>query len=171
MSIFPTASSEVQSDEWKYDGIGGWLILVAAGLCLSPLLQLVFIFKNLVPIFMTKAWSMLTTPGSPAYHRMWAPVIIFELLMNIVFILMEAVLLIWFFTKSRRFPTAMIVYLFTVFVLVGIDYFLAQAIPAVAAQGTDDGRVDFLRAGLVCAIWMPYMLKSKRVKGTFTHDQ
>lgn len=169
MSIFPTASSEVQSDDWKYDGIGGWLILVAVGLCVSPLLQLLFIFRNLVPIFTTTAWRVLTTPGSPAYHRLWAPVIIFELLINIVFISMEALLLIWFFTKSRRFPAAMIVYLFTVFVLVGIDYFLAQTIPAVAAQDNSEGRLAFMRAGLVCAIWMPYMLKSKRVKGTFTH--
>jgi len=168
MSIFPTASSEVQSDEWKYNGIGGWLILVAVGLCISPLLQLVFIIRNLVPIFTTNAWSMLTTPGSPAYHRLWAPVILFELLINIVFLAMEAVLLIWLFTKSRRFPTAMIVYLFTVFALVGIDYFLAQAIPAIAAQDNSEGRIAFMRAGVVCAIWMPYMLKSKRVKGTFT---
>ena len=98
-----------------------------------------------------------------------APVILFELLINLVFMSMEAVLLLWFFTKSRRFPATMIVYLFTVFVLVGIDYFAAQAIPAIAAQDNSEGRISFIRAGIVCAIWVPYMLKSKRVKGTFTN--
>jgi len=75
MSIFPTASSEVQSDEWKYNSIGGWLIIVAIGLCLSPILQLLFIVRELLPIFTNGSWRVLTTPGSPAYHPLWGPLI------------------------------------------------------------------------------------------------
>jgi hypothetical protein len=168
MSIFSTASSEVQSDEWKYNSIGGWLIVIAIGLCVSPLLQLLFIVRDLLPVFMHGGWHALTTPGSPAYHRLWAPVILFEFAMNLGFIAMEAILLFWLFRQSRRFPTAMIVYLLTVFVLVAADYFVAQSIPVVAAQDDPESRVAFMRAGIVCAIWVPYFLKSKRVKGTFT---
>jgi len=88
--------------------------------------------------------------------------------MNLGFIATEATLLFWLFRRSRRFPKAMIIYFFTVFVLVAADYFLAQTIPVVAAQDDPESRIAFMRAGIVCAIWVPYFLKSKRVKGTFT---
>ena len=169
MSIFPSASSEVQSDEWKFSSIGGWLIVIAIGLCISPLVQIGFIVANLIPIFTKGAWSVLTTPGSPAYHRLWAPMIMLELFMNLAFIVMEAILLFWLFKRSHRFPKVMIGYLFVVFFLVAFDYFMAQAIPVVAAQDNVDSRVTLIRAGVVCAIWVPYLLRSKRVKGTFTN--
>jgi hypothetical protein len=167
MSVGPLASAEVTSDEWKYQGIGGWLILVAIGLCVSPILQVLTIATSLVPIFTNGSWNVLTTPRSPAYHPLWAAVIPLELVMNVVFIAAEVLLLVWFFGKSRRFPAAMIVYLFVVFAFVALDYFLAQAIPAVAEQNDAESRGAFVRAGVSCAIWMPYFARSKRVKATF----
>ncbi len=169
MSIVPSPSSEPVSDEWKYTGIGGWLILVAIGLCISPVLQLMAILTDLLPIFTSGTWSVLTDPASPAYHRLWGPVILLELVMNTAFIAAEIVLLVWFFRKLRRFPTAMMVSLFCVFVLVAVDYFLARAIPAVAELNDAESRREFIRSGVSCAIWMPYFAWSKRVKATFVN--
>jgi hypothetical protein len=169
MSIFPTASSEVASDQWKYRGIGGWLILITIGLCIAPLLQLAALFTNHLPIFTNGSWALLTQPGAPAYHPLWAPTILLELAMNVGFLAMEAVLLVWLFKKSSRFPKAMIAYLLIVFVLVALDYFLANAIPAVAEQNDAAGRRSFMRAGIACAIWIPYFLRSKRVNLTFVN--
>jgi hypothetical protein len=167
MTICPTASGDVQSDEWKYAGIGGWLILIVAGLCISPLLQLATIFTNIVPIFRNHAWTILTTPGNPAYHRLWAPLIIFETFINVLFITMEVGLLALLFRRSKAFPRAMIVYLLVGFVLFAADHFLFQMIPAVA-ENARESVSTLVRASIACAIWIPYFLVSKRVKGTFT---
>ncbi len=124
---------------------------------------------NLLPIFTNGTWSLLTDSASAAYHRLWGPVIALEVVMNVLFIASEAILIFWFFRKSGRFPKAMIAYLFMVFVLVALDYFLAQAIPAVADQNDAETRGAFIRSGVSCAIWMPYFLVSKRVKATFVN--
>jgi len=168
VTIFPTGSSEIQSDEWKYAGIGGWLIFVTIGLCLSPLFQIVFVATKLVPIFFNGAWRLLTTQGTAAYHPLWAPVLIFELFMNLGFIGVEAILLVLLFRHSRLFPQGMIAYYFIVFALTGIDHFAANLIPAVAKMNDAGSLNTFIRAGVLCAIWVPYFLRSKRVKGTFT---
>lgn len=167
MSVFPAESTSLQSDDSKYEGIRGWLLLIVLGLCISPFLQAFFIFSNLNAVLQPGVWQALTTPGSEAYHRLWAPVIIFEILMNVFFIGFEISLLFLLFRKSRLFPKSMIVYLLTVFALIALDYAASRAIPAVAAQDDPESRRVFVRAGISCAIWIPYLLKSKRVRVTF----
>jgi len=88
--------------------------------------------------------------------------------MNLAFIAMEGVLLVLLFKKLRAFPRAMIAYFFIVFVLVASDYFLAKSIPAIARLNDAESRGTFIRSGLLCAIWVPYFIRSKRVRGTFT---
>ncbi|HXI98946.1 MAG TPA: DUF2569 family protein, partial [Gemmatimonadaceae bacterium] len=64
-------------------GIGGWLLLPAFGLCLSPVRQLVDLFHTFKPISEPGVWSALTSPGGEQYHPFWAPLLIFELVANL----------------------------------------------------------------------------------------
>ena len=167
MTIFPSAASEIQTDEWKYSGIGGWLIPVTIGLCLSPLFQSAYVITTLMPIFTKGSWAVLTTPGSPAYHHLWGPVILLETSMNVGLPVSEILLLVLLFRRKRLFPRLMIGYLFISFALIASDYFLAQGIPAVAHVNSPDSAGAVIRSGLMCAIWVSYFLRSKRVRGTF----
>lgn len=47
------------------------------------------------------------------------------------------------------------------------DYFAAHQLPAVAEQTELDSTADILEASLACAIVIPYLRLSKRVKETF----
>jgi hypothetical protein len=115
-------------------GLGGWLILPAIGLFLLPIKMAISLITNFLPIFQKNYWAVLTTPGSGAYHHLWAPLVIFEIAGNTLFIILDVVLIFLFFTKSYRFPALFIAFLALNLVFMVSDFFLADLIPAVAAE-------------------------------------
>ena len=146
--------------------LGGWLFLVALGLVAGPFLKL-FALYPLVQIFSTEAWSNLTTPSSEVYHVLWAPLIIFESIVNPLLIAGNIYLLVLFFMKKKDFPKFYICYLALSAGIVTLDTIL------IASINTSFVNSDVLRntfqAIIGCAIWIPYMIKSDRVAHTFIH--
>ena len=99
--------SEIQdpitTEKQKYQNIGGWLILVGIGIVFSPLRLLLFIGRDLLPVFLSETWTTLTTPGTQIYHPFWGPLLIFELLGNVFFLVFSLVLVIFFFQKRKLY--------------------------------------------------------------------
>ena len=156
-------------EERNLDGIGGWLILILLGLLVSPIRIGLVIYQTYVPLFSDGTWEQLTTSSSDAYHPFWAPLITFEIASNLLIILLGLLTLYFFFLKSKHTPRAAIAWLLSSFVFVVVDYFLADAIPFVAAQPADPETIkEVARSTVSAAIWVPYFLVSKRVKATFT---
>lgn len=118
-------------------GLGGWLVLVGFGLVVSPLVVLGMIANDLLPIFLEGYWPLLTDPASDAYHPLWGPLIIFELVGNFVQVVALCGALVLFFRKSSYFPRVAIAIYLGVFVFLMADYLLADLIPAVAAEESD----------------------------------
>ncbi|MCJ7662606.1 MAG: DUF2569 domain-containing protein [Desulfobacterales bacterium] len=158
---------KVETKQKQYDKISGWLILVAIGLIFTPIRLLVVIVKDLLPVLFGDAWSRLTTPGTEAYHALWAPLLIFEMVGNCLFILFPIIVAIFFSQKRTFVPTLIIILLLSNLVFVAIDYFAADLIPFVAAQEDMGSLIELIRVFIACLIWVPYFLVSKRVKGTF----
>jgi hypothetical protein len=153
-------------DQSAPSGIGGWLILIAIGLCLTPIrigAEIVQGVRSLQPL----AWRAVTTPGSPAYHPLFGPLIIGEMVANAALLGWALVLLYLFFTKRRAFPRAMIAFLIVRVAIQMADIFVASSIPVAA--GSIGPRVYGSLAGnlLVVLVWVPYFLKSRRVAVTF----
>ena len=115
-------------------GLGGWLILPAIGLFVYPIRSAASFYNDFLPIFREGYWEVLTTPGSEAYHHLWAPLIISELVGNTIFIIFDIVLIVLFFTKSYRFPALMIIFLAAGLFFVAGDFVFANFIPALAAS-------------------------------------
>jgi len=147
-------------------GIGGWLYLVAVGLCLTPIRLGAEIVRGLRPLD-PATWQVVTTPGTRAYHPLFGPLIVGELVANAALLVWAIVLLYLFFTKRRAFPVAMIVFLIVRVVIQVGDILVARMIPAAAA--TIGPSVYGALAGnlLVVLIWVPYFIKSRRVAATF----
>ena len=165
--------SEIQdpitTEKQKYQNIGGWLILVGIGIVLSPLRLLLFIGRDLLPVFLSETWTTLTTPGTQIYHPFWGPLLIFELLGNVFFLVFSLVLVIFFFQKRKALPTMIITfYLLNLFFVVS-DHFLANLIPLIANQSDQGSLLEIFRSAIASLIWVPYFLFSKRVKGTFVN--
>ena len=155
----------------SWQGINGWLFLLAIGLLISPIFNLITLKDEFLPIFQKGYWKVLTTPGSGAYHQLWAPIIISNIFFITVFIVCNLFLIYLFFSKYYRFPKYFIVFLLSeVFYAVANFYFMNQ-IPTVAAQSNLDLLRDVIRAIFNAVVWVPYCLVSKRVKNTFVkHD-
>lgn len=148
-------------------GLGGWLILPAIGLFALPLKMGLSLITDFLPIFQKNYWAVLTTPGSGAYHHLWAPLIIFEIAGNIFLLLLDLVLIFLFFIKSTRFPALFISFMALNLVFMVGDLFFADLIPAVAAQRDFKSFKELAQLFVGAIIWIPYFLISKRVKNTF----
>ena len=152
-------------------GLGGWLILPAIGLFLTPIRILIYLTGDLLPIFQDGSWEALTTPGSEVYHHLWAPLIVFEVAGNLFFVLFAVALLFLFFSKSHRFPVLMIAYLVSNLAFILLDYAFFEFIPFLAGSYDAEVVKEIARGVVGAAIWVPYFLVSKRVKNTFVKPE
>jgi hypothetical protein len=113
------------------EGLGGWLILVAIGLLLAPLLIMFTIFSVDIPLlFGTRARDYLSL------HQGLSAVVAFETLTNIVFLFLLGFLIVLFFRKKRSFPTYMIFFYVLQSVVILADQFWFVAVAPEHANKT-----------------------------------
>ena len=140
------SSSELtEEDRNKYNGLEGWLTLVILGLIVGLGYNMLYFLE----IF----------NGSSSNDSM-----IFDIVIGIVFVVFNAFVIYLFFTKKRIFPVWYIAFLIINAVLNFLAFFLVGENTTETANISEDAGKSILAA----IIWVPYMLKSKRVKATFT---
>jgi hypothetical protein len=136
-------------------GLRGWLALVGVGFCLAPLRILRDVTQH-ARVLQSDTWAVLTTPGTAAYHPLWAPIILGEIVVNVGLLSVSVLAIYLFFKKRRAFPRVAIGLL-----VAGVT------IPVAAAQVDADDIRGLGQATVGAAIWIPYFLRSKRVRATF----
>jgi hypothetical protein len=147
-------------------GIGGWLYVVAVGLCVAPIRIGAEIVKGLRP-FDPATWHAITTPGTRAYHPLFGPLIVGELVVNAALFIWAGVLLYLFFAKRRAFPIMMIMFLVTRALFQAADLGVALMIPITAARIGPEVYGALAAGILIALIWVPYFITSRRVEATF----
>ena len=155
------------TEEEKYEGLGGWLILVGLGVIVSPLRIIAFIFPAYSEIFSNGSWDMLTTPGTEAYNPLWAPILIGEIAINGSLAIAWLFMAILFFSKKRVFPNWYIGIMVFTLVFILVDALAIMAVLPNEPIFDPDTTKEFARQFISTLIWVPYMLVSKRVKATF----
>ena len=155
-------------DQRKYDRIGGWLILCAVGLLLYPVQTAFSLFTEIIPALSENNRLLLTSPDSFAYHPLWGPLLIMELVGNAFFLIVSIFVIGFFFTQRKFVPKLAVVFIASNLIFVGLDYYLARAILIKADPVNLESMVNFIRTLVASTIWISYFLFSKRVKKTFT---
>ena len=153
-------------------GIGGWLLLPFLGLLVSLGITGLSLYSDVLPALGSDIWPVLTTPGSAVYHASWGPYLIAALVVNVVVILAALTLLFLGFGKRKVFPLGMIGFYVLCAIAMSLDVwagegFLAEAMPAEAAEMKPEAWRDFVRTITTGLLWSAYFLVSKRVKNTF----
>lgn len=163
---------EVQKEHQAYaplgpSGLGGWLVLVQIGLIATLFTVSFQLLSNNIPSFSAEYWDILASKEGQLYHRLWAPLIIFEAAANMLLLLMSVVTLVLFYRKKAIFPRVMILlYIFNLFISV-TDYIFILNIPLARETGEGSGLRSIVRAVFTSLIWVAYFRKSDRVKNTF----
>ncbi len=156
------------AEDRHLDGLRGWLILVAIGVVLSPFRILMGTIETVAPFMEATAWQTLTDPESLSYHQNWGPLLTFTVVANLILLAMAVVCLVLFFQKRRRFPQFFIAFSLAHLAALLFDFGFIHLLP-VEPDAEANPYTDLTRAVIGCAIWIPYMLFSKRVKATFRH--
>lgn len=147
------------SNHRQYE-IGGWLVLVYLNLYLSSLATTFNLFNN---FFKIQLWSLLTDPTYEGYNPTHAFLILFELASTTAF-LVYIVLLIWLFHQRRTSVPRLLILFY------GINFlyiFFDNALAAMLKISDADFKQIFYSL-VAASIWIPYFIKSIRVKRTFT---
>lgn len=147
--------------------IGGWLILVALGLLINPLRLCMLLVVTFPPIFIDGTWGALTTSGSEFYSPLWGPLLLGELVFNLVILLASFYLAYLFFKKKAEFPEwyAGLALISLVFILVDA-YLVTMILPEVPMFDYETITALIPALGSLL-IWTPYLFLSKRSKETF----
>lgn len=145
-------------------GIGGWLVLPAIGLCLTPIMLGIGIWQVASVIF-GGSWPALTTPGGPSYHPLYRVLLPAEIVVNVGMLIFVLALIFLFFSKSARVPKLMILFYLLNLAVVAVDTLFASQLPGFVW----DREVvkDVSRTLITAVIWVPYFLVSRRVANTF----
>jgi len=152
-----------------YRKIGGWLILFAIGIVLYPARILVALFTELLPALSHANWSGLTTPGSQGYHPLWNSLLIVELVGNICFFFFSICLMVFFFQRRQIVISLAMAFLLANLLFVGLDFFVTHRYLINTGSINPNSALNLVRTVVASAIWIPYLLLSKRVKRTFVN--
>ena len=150
----------------ELSGLGGWLILVGIGVVVGPLSLLSQLTKSF-HTFSPWNWQSLTHPGGVSYQPAWAPVLTFELLGHITMLILSVFAMALFFQKRRIFPRWFIALLLFHVIFVLGDLIGVQFLKTGSDVTSEKALKNVMQSMVGCAIWVPYMCVSRRVKATF----
>jgi hypothetical protein len=148
--------------------IGGWLILIGIGLVLSPFKLLFDLYHT--PAFLNNAiWGNLFDFNNSSKNMLLGIVMIFELVYNCAQLVFLALLIFLFFKRRTIFPPFTIAFYVITLIFLIADSWVVSILNLTELNMADKKAAfkDIMRGILSVAIWVPYLLRSKRVKQTF----
>ncbi|MDR1848707.1 MAG: DUF2569 family protein [Zoogloeaceae bacterium] len=145
-SFQQSGGAEYENTQPELTGLGGWLILVGIGLVICVPVYCLHISAG----FLLKS-IVLYVPA------------------NLLALVLCGFAIYLFFTKSRKFPTVFIVFMVANAVTAAISGANIGIYSGRESSAWILGGIGGVLGLIVAAIWIPYTLKSKRVKNTFVN--
>lgn len=149
--------------------IGGWLVIVAIGLVLTPLVLIITLVME-EGFYDAYTWATLwNTEGIQGKPNVI--LIAMELVINLVRIVFSTVLIVLFFERRSSVPRLMVILYASTLAFIVIDAIFAYAVNGDLYTSVDDVETvkDIFTTLVAAAIWIPYFLISDRVKNTFVN--
>lgn len=149
-------------------GLGGWLIVIQISLYLTLIASSISVFGHLILIIVEQSGQQLIIQDPLLSEPAWKPVIWFERIYSPVMLVFTIFVLVQFYRKKAAVPKLMIAF-YLLNALIAIILFVLTQQAMVTLELTSDRPLitRSVREILTCLIFIPYLLKSERVKNTF----
>ena len=115
-------------------------------------------------------FGSVSNANSAAYIPNFALLFYSEIIVNSFLVILCIYLIYLFFTKNKRFPKYYIFITLFVILTIPVDAYLASIVLPNEKMLDMDTIKSFFQSLFSGAIWIPYMLKSERVRNTFVED-
>ncbi len=166
--IFHGYDIPVTCDSNMQKQIGGWLILVAIGLTITPLRVCYDMFNS--PEFLnSNVWNSLIGFDTSTRNLLTGLLIIVETLYNFTFLVFSLLVVFLFYNRRTILPRFAIILFSTALIFLIIDTSAAFTLnPQVyTASDRQASYKEITRELINASIWIPYFIYSKRVRHTF----
>jgi tetratricopeptide (TPR) repeat protein len=160
-------------------GIGGLLVIPIIGLFFTIFWNAGYLWRTLLPLFRSSAWATLTTPGTPEYHWLWQPLVLFETFAAVIMAIAPIALLAMILTRRRAARRYVIsFYVFSCIagavdagacLLIMVDWLRSLGLTETANALSSDSLRSLAAIFVLAVVWIPYFIRSRRVKNTLTN--
>ena len=148
-------------------GLGGWLIVLGVMLAVTLVAAVIQAVTDIPQILDGNVWAAYTTPGQPAYHPGWATLLALDWGSNLYVLVFFPVLLSLFLQKKKTFRALTVGTLTLFVVLSALRLWQVNQVPHIPAAAQASQFWSFVFAFGKAAIWIPYLLVSRRSRATF----
>lgn len=149
--------------------IGGWLIIFAIAITLSParIAYGLFISND---FFHSLIWDRFTGLDGSLRNFVMAIIVFFELVLNVAMLVFSLLALIMFYRRRRGFPLTYVWLLAGMTIITVSDTLLGYWLngPSDTGQSGTQVATEILQRIIYAGIAIPYFLFSRRVRETFT---
>ncbi|HZJ19048.1 MAG TPA: DUF3857 domain-containing protein [Pricia sp.] len=145
--------------------IGGWLVLPAIGLCITPLFSVYGLFDG--DFFNHNTWSLFYTSGSDTSTGL---ILLFglEIIYNFLFLVFSILIIVLFFQRRTSLPLLISIFYGINFIFPLLDTFMVSILAPGQTNFSDPAIIkDLSRSFIAAIIWIPYFNTAQRVKDTF----
>ncbi|WP_236725695.1 DUF2569 domain-containing protein [Solemya pervernicosa gill symbiont] len=142
-------------------------MLVGIGVAIGPIRLLAVLIPTYKPIFEDGTWEALTTADSVTYNPYFGSLLTGEIAFNSIMVAASIYLVYLFFSKHYLFPKLYIGIFAASLVFIPLDAWLATKVFPSLPMFDQETTMEFTKSLIAGAIWIPYMLVSKRVRATF----
>ncbi len=164
---------------WRYDpvparpapegaprGLGGWLIVPAIGILVSPL-RLLKDIADMLPSYNPSTWAELTVSGGAHYNAWLAPILLAEMGVNIALVALSLTLIVLFFRRRSSLPRAFVAFAAFSIGFRALDLIACGLLPNIGGAGGAADWAMLVRDSVSSLLWSWYFLVSRRVAATF----
>lgn len=160
---------ELVDEDQEARRLGGWLVLLAIGMVVTPIRMIAVFSQTFTPLFQDGLWAQLTSPSSSNYVPGLSGILIFEIIGNICLLVAWIYMAIRFFGKKINSPKFYTVLSICSVVFIIIDAVAVTAVmPHIPLMDAETGK-ELFRGLFACCVWAPYLIKSKRSRETFVN--
>ncbi|MBU2995545.1 DUF3857 domain-containing protein [Cellulophaga baltica] len=147
--------------------IGGWLVLPAIGLTLTPIFMLIDLITE-TSYYNKNSWINFIDSGLENYNILIG-IYGLELFYNYLFLIFSILLIVLFYKRRTSIPQLMTIFYISNFLFILLDYIAFQFFTDLTFTNAEisESYNEITRAFIGSVIWIPYFNISKRVKNTF----